>query len=261
MRFRILPLLLLCAAVLPWPALAKDEIAYVDPVTRMEFVAVPGGSFLMGDPTDELARPVREVKVKPFLIGRYEVTFAQYAIFCAATKRKLPGDEGWGMGNRPVINVSWHDAVDFTKWLSAKSGRTFRLPSEAEWEYAALGGVSTRFPWGNEFRQHLANCKECGSKWDNRSTAPVGSFKPNAYGLYDVVGNVYEWCLDLMHLNYVGAPTDGSPWVTGGNPLEERVYRGASYQQPKKEMTIAKRCWGEPTVRDNEHGFRVLLEP
>jgi len=259
MRFCIL--LLLSALLLPLTALAQSKAAYVEPTTKMEFVAVPGGSFLMGDDTDEWARPTHQVTVKPFLIGRYEVTFAQYAIFCAATKRKLPGDEGWGMGNRPVINVSWHDAVDFTKWLSAKSGRTFRLPSEAEWEYAALGGVATRFPWGDEIGQHRANCKECGSKWDNLSTAPVGSFKPNGYGLYDVAGNVYEWCLDLMHPNYVGAPIDGSPWLTVDNPREERIYRGASYQQPVVEMATTKRCWGEPMVRDSEHGFRVLLEP
>jgi formylglycine-generating enzyme required for sulfatase activity len=164
------------------------------------------------------------------------------------------------MGTRPVINVSWQDAVAFTEWLSAKSGRKFRLPSEAEWEFAARGGTTTPFPWGQELGSNRANCKGCGSRWDDRSTAPVGSFAPNGYGLHDVVGNVYEWCLDLQHDNYQGAPADGSPWLTG-SPRAAHIYRGASFRQTEDEMPVSRRCWEDDYRSSEETGFRVLLEP
>lgn len=260
MRCAIVCSLLLVLTALPLAAETKTNVAYVEPVTLMEFVAVPGGSFLMGEKGNEWASPVHKVTVKPFLIGRYEVTFAQYALFCAATKRELPSDNGWGRGTRPAINVSWLDAVAFTKWLSDKSGRTFRLPSEAEWEYAARGGMTTPYPWGGDLGKNRANCNGCGSTWDNRNTAPVGSFAANDYGLYDVVGNVYEWTLDLRHDNYQGAPNNGSPW-TKGSSSTERVNRGASYSQPLEEMAVSRRCWDEPEFSKSDLGFRVLLEP
>lgn len=256
----VLHLLVVSLSVLPLAAEAKADSTYLDTVTGMEFVAVPGGTFLMGDAVDTAAHPIHSVTVKPFWIGRYEVTFAQYAQFCAATRRQLPDDNGWGMGNRPVINVSWQDAVAFTEWLSARSGRKFRLPSEAEWEFAARGGATTPFPWGNELGTNHANCSGCGSPWDNRSTAPVGTFMPNGYGLHDVIGNVYEWCLDMQHDNYQGAPGDGSPWLEG-SLRTDRVYRGASYHQPPEQMTVGRRCWGEHESGTTEIGFRVLLEP
>lgn len=259
MRCKIL-LLLLFVSILPLTPLAQAKVAYVDPVTGMEFVKIPGGTFIMGETIQDVARPPHKVKVKPFLTGRFEVTFDQYALFCAATKRELPDDNGWGRGSRPVINVSWQDAVAFTEWLSAQSGRKFRLPSEAEWEFAARGGTTTLFPWGNELGENLANCNGCGSTWDNKSTAPVGSFKPNGYGLYDVVGNVYEWVLDLRHDSYQGAPATASPWLQG-DTTGERVYRSASFLQHPREMTVSRRCWDNPEIRKNEIGFRVVLEP
>lgn len=260
MRLRILLALFLLVSFFPLTAFAQSRVAYTDPVIGMKFVAVPAGSYQMGSTLDTTAQPVHKVSIKPFLIGLYEVTFAEYAQFCAATRRELPDDGGWGMGNRPVINVSWDDAVAFTDWLSAKSGRKFRLPSEAEWEYAARGGTTTPFPWGPNLGKNRANCNGCGSVWDNKSTAPVASFKPNGYGLYDVIGNVYEWCLDLQHDNYQGAPDDGSPWLQPGRSIE-RVYRGAAFNQPPVEMPVSRRCWGLPDTRDTMTGFRVLLEP
>lgn len=260
MHFRILLALFLLVTSLPSAALAQSRVAYTDPVTGMKFAAIPAGSFQMGDTVDSYAQPVHKVSIKPFLIGLYEVTFAEYAQFCAATRRELPDDNGWGMGNRPVINVSWQDAVAFTEWLSAQSGRKFRLPSEAEWEYAARGGTTTPFPWGTKLGKNRANCNGCGSAWDNKSTAPVGSFKPNGYGLYDVIGNVYEWCLDQLHDNYQGAPGDGSPWLQDSKSTD-RIYRGAAFNQPPVEMTVSKRCWDNPESRHSANGFRVLLEP
>jgi hypothetical protein len=129
-------------------------------------------------------RPVREVTIqRSFAMGRYEVTFDQYDEFVKATGRKLPDDEGLGRGSQPVIRVSWNDAVAYAAWLSGQAGKRYRLPTEAEWEYAARAGTETTYWWGNDIKQGLANCRTCGSKWDGKSTAPVGSFKPNAFGL------------------------------------------------------------------------------
>lgn len=243
----------------------KIAPSYTEPTTGMTFVTIPGGTFTMGDSTDPLAGPAHEVTVKPFLLGRHEVTFEQYAKFCASTGRQLPPDDGWELvANRPVVNVTWHDAVAFTEWLSNKSGKTFRLPSEAEWEFAARGGAKSKYPWGNELGKNKANCSGCGSKWDGKTAAPVGSFPPNGYGLYDVIGNVYEWNLDMEHASYEGAPGDGSAWLVDGiidhQGRISRTNRGGSWFQPTREMTITRRCADHEETRRNELGFRVLLE-
>jgi formylglycine-generating enzyme required for sulfatase activity len=124
------------------------------------------------------------------------VTFEEYAKFATAVGRKLPEGEGWGTGNRPVINVSWKDAVAYAEWLSEQTGKRYRLPSEAEWEYAAGAGTETKYWWGNEVGINRANCDGCGSQWDNKQTAPVGSFDANPLGLYDTAGKVFEWVQD-----------------------------------------------------------------
>lgn len=255
----ILPCLL---AALTFPAFAAERqpADYTDPVTGMEFMAIPGGTFLMGNVEDDNAKPVHEVTIKPFLLGRFEVTFEQYAKFCSSTGRLIPSDSGWGMANRPVINVTHQDAVDFTKWLSEKTGKTFRLPSEAEWEYAARGGAATKFPWGDEIGKNQANCIGCGSEWDGRMTAPAGSFAPTSYGLYDMVGNVYEWALDAVHYDYNGAPSDGSAWMATSVNGQHRINRGGSWMRPVREMPVARRCWDGMDEKRNEVGFRVLME-
>src|SRR5262245_42158522 len=153
-----------------------------------EMLVVPGGSFKMGDVQGggdpEVEVPVHTVRIqKPFAIGRYEVTFDEYDQFAKARNRKLPDDEGWGRGPRPVINVSWDDAAAYAKWLSEQTGNRYRLPTEAEWEYAARAGTETNYWWGNNLIKGMANCDGCGSQWDGKQTGPVGSFKPNAFGL------------------------------------------------------------------------------
>lgn len=240
-------------------AVEQPPADHVDELTGMEFMAISGGIFTMGDDSDKYAAPAHEVTVKPFLLGRFEVTFEQYSKFCASTGRLIPFDQGWGMGNRPVIHVSHQDALDFTKWLSNKTDRNFRLPSEAEWEFAARGSSEGRFPWGDELGENNANCAGCGSEWDGRSTAPAGSFPPNGYGLHDMIGNVYEWCLDARHDNYVGAPGDGSAWTENG-VRSDMVNRGGSWFQPAEEMTISRRCWDKGERKSHEFGFRVVLE-
>jgi formylglycine-generating enzyme required for sulfatase activity len=153
-----------------------------------EMVLIPAGSFKMGDVQagDKYEVPVHTVKIqKTFAIGRYEVTFEEYDQFAKAANRQLHRDQGWGRGRRPVIYVSWQDAVEYTKWLSAQTGKRYRLSTEAEWEYAARGGKETAYWWGKELVQGMANCDGCGSQWDNKQTAPIGSFKSNSFGLYD----------------------------------------------------------------------------
>ena len=263
-RYVLFTLIFCLAATL---AHAEQPATYTEPTTGMEFVLIPGGTFLMGDPSgeDTFAVPAHEVSVESFYIGKYEVTFKEYDQFAKETKRELPDDEGWGRGIRPVINVNWNDAVAFTKWLSKKSGKTFRLPSESEWEYAARGGTTTRYPWGDDFGRSSANCAGCGTPWDGQQTAAVGSFSANPYGLYDMIGNVYEWCLDTQHESYKSHPTDGKARTSGGfkdhRGRKFRANRGGSWFQPPVEMTVFRRCWDAEEDKRHELGFRVLMEP
>jgi formylglycine-generating enzyme required for sulfatase activity len=162
-----------------------------------EMAVIPAGRFRMGDIQGKGAKdeqPVHEVHIsKRFGMSRYEITFDQYDEFAKATRRDLPEDEGFGRGRRPVIRVSWNDALDYAEWLTQQTGKRYRLPTEAQWEYAARAGTETVHWWGNEKKPGFANCIGCGSRWDNKQTAPVGSFKPNPFGLYDTAGNVLEW--------------------------------------------------------------------
>ena len=196
-----------------------------------EMVIVPAGSFRMGDiggkgSADE--RPVHTVSfAQAFAIGRYTVTFDEYDYYAKSAGISLPDDSGWGRGRRPVINVSWQQAVAYAKWLAEQTGKPYRLPSEAEWEYAARAGTETAYWWGDGIGSNRANCNGSGSEWSGQQTAPVGSFEPNSWGLHDTVGNVWEWVQDPWHGNYEGAPSDGSVWEQGGS--EPRVLRGGSW--------------------------------
>ena len=168
------------------------------------------------------SEPLHPVTIaQPFYLGATEVTFAQYDAYCEATGRAKPSDAGWPeRDKRPVINVDWNDARAYARWLDAMTGSGCRLPSEAEWEYAARAGTTTEYalpaPDGSDDIEGkgLANCSDCGSKWDGKQTAPVGSFEPNAWGLHDMHGNVWEWVEDCWHEDYDGAPDDGRPWLS-----------------------------------------------
>ena len=224
-----------------------------------EMVVIPGGRFRMGCVSgrgcadDE--RPVHEVRVESFEISKYEVTFEEYDRFTAATGRERADDSGWGRGRRPVINVSWRDAVAYVEWLSAQTGNRYRLPSEAEWEYAVRAGTETAYSWGNEIGRNRANCDGCGSQWDDRRTAPVGSFSPNAWGLHDMHGNVWEWVQDCRNGNYQGAPRDGSAWESGDR--SRRVLRGGSWYARPGDLRAANRFTISSGLRFYDYGFRV----
>ena len=215
-----------------------------------ELVVIPAGSFKMGDPTppppnmlnvDEKA--VRPVSIaKPFAIGKYEITFAEWdACVAEGGCTYNPDDKGWGRGKQPVVNISFREVQPFLNWLSKKTGKTYRLPTEAEWEYAARGGTASAYPWGEEIGQNNAACAKCGSQWDDKQPAPVGSFKPNAYGVHDMAGNVTEWVADCYVYSYVGVPKDGSAFENKN--CQEHAARGGSWHDPPKLLTSFSRQW------------------
>ena len=223
-----------------------------------ELVVVPAGSFDMGS-MRPYENPVHHASIaKPFAIGRFEATFAEWDKCVEAGACKNRGDDrGWGRGNRPVINVSWLDAKEFAKWLSGKTGETYRLPSEAEWEYAARGGTKTRFWWGHDLGLGRANCSECNPE-SAEETLPVGSYQPNPFGLYDTAGNAAEWVEDCWNDNYRGAPGDGSAWLTGHCQL--RVLRGGAFNSELQYLRSASRFRYDSDVRYEANGFRLLRE-
>jgi len=233
--------------------------SFKDTVTDMEFVSVKGGRYIMGDISrkESDSSPPHRVTVSDFLISKFEVTFQQYDKFCEETGRKKPADEGWGRGSRPVINVSWKDAVAFTEWLSQKSGRKFRLPSESQWEYAARAGKTNPYWWGTQKEKNMANCFDCDSEWDNLSTAPVGSFKPNPWGLYDMNGNVSEWVFDKAHEGYEKAPETEDPWLENG--LDMRIVRGGGYSSNIENIKVYFRDWYPETFSNRNLGFRIVI--
>jgi formylglycine-generating enzyme required for sulfatase activity len=221
---------------------------------------LPGGRFRMGHNLTGASDfgPAREVEVAPFAMGVYEVTFEEFDRFARASGRSLPKDFGWGRRNRPVVGVSWSDARAYATWLSRETARTYRLPSEAEWEYAALAGGRGSYWWGFGLEPNRAVCFDCGSAFDGRSTAPVGSFSPSPFGLYDTAGNVMEWVADCYVAGYRGAPTDGSPRLDGG--CASRVARGGAFNKPASSMRTYFRARFPPDTRLNMLGFRIARD-
>ncbi len=235
-----------------------------------KMIVIKGGTFTMGSSTREYKRfndegPQRRVRIKKFAVGQFEVTFDEWdaCVRDGGCGGYRPKDEGWGRGNRPVINVSWKDAKAYTKWLSRKTGKTYRLLTEAEWEYVARAGTTTPFWWGSSASTDRANYDGNytykGSKGVYRKrTVPVDSFRPNPWGLYNVHGNVYEWVEDEYHKSYKSAPTDGSAWITSSNnEVVSRVVRGGSWLYDPQNLRSAVRNVSIPTFRSFDFGFRL----
>jgi formylglycine-generating enzyme required for sulfatase activity len=221
---------------------------------------LPGGQFRMGHNltgTTDFG-PAREVEIAPFAIGVYEVTFEEFDRFARATGRSLPKDFGWGRRNRPVVGVSWSDTRAYASWLSRETGRAYRLPSEAEWEYAARAGGRGSYWWGFGLEPNRAVCFDCGSAFDARSTAPVGSFSPSPFGLYDTAGNVMEWVADCYVAGYRDAPADGTPRLDGG--CAARVARGGAFNKPASSMRTYFRARFAPETRLDMLGFRIARD-
>jgi len=235
----------------------------------IDMILIPGGTFLMGSPETELERgdsesPQHPVTVPSFFIGRYPITQSQWSAIAAFPKinRKLKPSNFKG-NNRPIEQVLWQDSVEFCDRLSAFTGRTYRLPTEAEWEYACRAGTTTPFHLGETITTDLANCRGDaiygrGVKGvDRKEPTDVGSFPPNGFGLCDMHGNVWEWCLDHWHQNYDGAPTDGSAWLTGDQDASY-VVRGGSWRYSPRLCRSAYRSRDHPGSRSDGIGFRVV---
>lgn len=260
-----------------------------------EMIPIPGGNFEMGSPNFEAGRrddegPIRRVSIGPFALGKYAVTRGQFAVFVSETGYDA-GEKCWTVedgtaevrsgrswrnpgfqqdNSHPIVCVSWDDATAYAQWLSRKTGKTYRMPSEAEWEYAARAGTTTVRYWGDSADQACvyANVMDTTGKsqvpgvtWEvsctdgHGYTAPVGSFKPNAFGLYDMLGNVWQWTQDCWHDNYDGAPTDGSAW--SGGDCERHAVRGGSWLLRPVSVRAAARSGSNTTGRSRSLGFRL----
>jgi formylglycine-generating enzyme required for sulfatase activity len=226
-----------------------------------EMIVIPAGSFTMGSPTsqghDALEEPQHKVTIaKSFAVAKLELTFAEWDACVDYGDCVHVSDSGFGRGQQPAINVSWNDAQRYVGWLSRMTGKPYRLLSEAEYEYAMRAGMQTVYPWGDEIGQRNANCNGCGSEWDGQHPAPVGSFAPNRFGLYDMVGNVWESVEDCGHADYNGAPEDGSAWIEGAD-CSGRIVRGGSWLDFPEFLRSAARDGRATDAQFSNYGLRV----
>jgi sulfatase modifying factor 1 len=275
---------------------AKTGVTYRSCRGCPQMVVIFPGKFDMGSPDSEAGRgddegPVHSVKITAYSIGKTEVTRGQFAEFVKRT-RYSTGDKCWTLekgsykehnGNwrepgfaqsdlDPVVCINWNDAQAYVKWLSRRTGKHYRLPTEAEWEYAARGGSGTARYWGSNPDDACAYANGAdktaqekihgATSWSVHQctdgfayTAPVGHFKPNAFGLHDMLGNVWEWTGDIYHVNYKGAPTDGSAWLGSG---DKRLLRGGSWNNSPSDLRAAVRYKNDPGLRFSSFGFRVV---
>jgi len=218
-------------------------------------VVIPAGSFMMGSKDGrENETPVHQVTVDRFAVGKFEITFDEWDA-CAANGWCKPNPEKFGRGKQPAIYVSWLDAVDYTQWLSAATGRRYRLLSEAEWEYVARAEQATTFVWGDDLGKANANCQSCGNEFDGKRTVEVHSFRPNNFGLHNMNGNVWEWCADAAEHSYKGAPDDGSS--RKGDPTSLRVLRGGAWNTAPINLRPSARYAAPPNGRHDDYGFRI----
>lgn len=247
------------------PPAASQPAAVAQAVIRdcpqcPEMVLIAAGAFEMGSTEMfDFEAPVHQVSIrKPFYIGRREVTFEEWdACIAEAGCKQRPDDRGLGRARRPAIDLDWDDAKGYTAWLSQKTGHTYRLPTESEWEYAARAGSTTTYPWGKTVDKDKANCMGCTTD-ALKKAVDTGSFKPNAFGVYDMTGNAAEWVEDCWNDNYRGAPADGSAWTKP--QCRERVLRGGSFNNDPRYLRSAARFKYDHDVRFYTNGFRVVRE-
>ena len=229
-------------------------------------VVLPAGEFTMGSPPSDPYRGAesqhRVTIAKPFAVSKFEITFDEWdaCLKSGGCGGYRPDDQKWGRGRRPVINISWDNAEAYVHWLSDMTGKKYRLLSESEWEYAARAGTTTPFSWGVRVATNKANYNGSAdgsgpSKANRQKTMPVGSFRPNRFGLYDMHGNVSEWVADCWHDEYAAAPADGSPWVEGD--CNGRVVRGGSWEDSQAELRSAARTAGAKDDQFYTDGFRI----
>jgi len=241
------------------PAAPADDRSFQDCPNCPRMIRIPGGSFMMGQGArDPAALPVRRVTLRPFALSQYPVTVAEWKACtaqggCGPLPRMAVAEDA-----TPIHNVSWEDAQRYIDWLSRTTGRRYRLPSEAEWEYAARAGTTTRYWWGDQLGVAQANCAECGGTQNPQGPLPVGSFRPNAFGLHDMLGGVAQWVQDCWFPNYHGAPSDGS--AREARSCLKRVLRGGSYRSGAEDILPVARNFYDAPVRYSANGFRVARD-
>lgn len=225
-----------------------------------EMMVVPGGDFQMGSTSSRYneERPRHNVKVKSFAVSKYEITFEQYYTYAEATGKRKPDNLYLDISTHPVVFISWDDAYNYTKWLSKETGKRYRLASEAEWEYMASTGKKTPFWWGYDEEPNRAHCFGCGSAFDPRKQTKIGSFKPNAFGIYDTAGNVAEWVHDCWHDNYKDAPSYAEVWE--GGDCSFRVARGGAFSSPPQSLRNQRRDKFKSDKLYDHIGIRVVRD-
>jgi formylglycine-generating enzyme required for sulfatase activity/class 3 adenylate cyclase len=245
----------------PLPQSAPPAAPVTPPATQQapsvrepETIPLRGGSFAMGSNEDISERPVHQVTIKPFAMGKFPVSVQEWNA-CAAAK--ACGFVATGKDDAPITNVSWSDAKQYVAWLAETTRKPYRLPSEAEWEYAARGGTQTKYWWGDQLQSGMANCKNCTDIATTEQPIKVGSLKPNPFGLYDMGGGVDQWVEDCWHKNYQGAPADGSAW--GESDCASHVIRSGSWRNDARYVRPSNRDGYDTNVRYPTHGFRVAL--
>jgi formylglycine-generating enzyme required for sulfatase activity len=258
--------------VRPYVLTAERERAlrYLEPFKECakdcpEMIVIPAGEVTMGSPDGENdisnnSPPHKVIFAKPFAVSKFELTFDDWDA-CAAHGdcESRISDSDFGRGRQPVINVNWDDAKTYVKWLSTMTGKSYRLLSEAEYEYAARARTSAAYPWGDDVKMNgmaMANCNDCGSEWDGKRPAPVGSFAPNQFNLHDMVGNVWVWVEDCLHSNYDEAPVNGSAWLKDSH-CESHILRGGSWEHDPRSLRLATRSGNTSVLRVNFIGVRV----
>ena len=262
------PVVLLFMAMSNFSA-AGPSTSFRDCDVCPEMVAIPAGSFTMGSPETEVGRwpregPQHRVTIAyGFAVGKFEVTFDEWdACVRQGGCSQKPDDWGWGRGRHPVVGISWDDAKQYVGWLSRKTGRTYRLLTEAEWEYVARAGTTSAFSWGDHITPQQANYKTTASyagsptRKQEVATVEVGRYAPNAFGLYDVHGNAVEWVEDCLNETYAGGPADGSAWTSGN--CRVRMLRGGAWASDPRTVRSAYRHYFIAATRGNPGtGVRV----
>ena len=252
-------LLLVVGTVSVSPAAAQDVgSTFTDCETCPTMTVVPAGTFRMGDlagfglPNEQ---PVHEVRIpSPFAVSVTEITYAQWdACVAEGGCTHVPGDDNWGRGNRAVAYVNWDDVAEYLAWLSGRSGKQYRLLTEAEWEYVTRAGTETNYPWGDELGAGNAVCLSCDV--GSVMTIEAGKTPANNFGLYDTVGSQKEWVQDCWNLSYEGAPADGSAWTSG--QCNRRVVRGGSWYDSERFIRSASRAGAVSQERLDIIGFRI----
>ena len=238
------------------PAAEGPAARLAEPLLGTDLVLIPAACYRPPEQHGATAPAPAPVCIKPFYMGVHEVSFDAFDRFTEATSREPADDEGWGRGSRPVINVNLYDALGFAKWLSKRTGAHYRLPTETEWEHAARAGSRGLYPWGDALGTGRANCAGCGSPWDGESTAPVGSFPPNAWGLYDMVGNVGEWTCSMRDPD----PAHSFEQCDSIYETRRRVFRNGGWSDRPARLQLAARDWNAAMRRTDDVGFRLVRE-